>query len=263
MPNRKQFSKFMPTSDSSELTRLKAFLVARGINFVLDIQANRTPPIDFALCIPGDRIADLAGKGQISQRQMKLIQSSVAKELGLQIEWVVTPSQRTSAMEAALHELLEGKYPGVVGAVFISALKTAPVSVWIERNPKDETRPELAALEAIVEQFLKLYDIAEPLVTDGLSVDLPSNPMILRKLKVLAPITPKRLAEALQAAGSTVPDLRWLQSKLDTLRKHGLLVRSQAGEYCLTEVGLGVVPHGPNRSSSDVERALALGRRKW
>ena len=237
--------------------------MARGIDFVVDIQTNRTPPIDFALCIPGDRIADLAGKGLISPRQMKLIQSSVAKELGLQIEWVVTPSQRTSAMEAALNELLEGKFPGVVSAVFISSPRTAPVSVWIERNPKDESRPELAALECVIGQFLKLYDIADPLVTDGDSVDLPSNPVILRKLKVLAPITTQRLAEALRAAGSTVPDLRWLQSKLDTLRKHGLLIRSKAGEYCLTELGLGAVPHGPNRLSSDVERALALGRRKW
>jgi hypothetical protein len=82
MPNQKQSSKSMSNLDSSELPRLKEFLAQRGIDFVSEITANRTPPIDFALSIPGDRIADLAGKGQISHRQMKLIQSTVKKELG-------------------------------------------------------------------------------------------------------------------------------------------------------------------------------------
>jgi hypothetical protein len=253
----------MPNSVSSNLTRLREFLADRGIDFISDIQANRTPPVDFALSIPGDRIAELAGKGQISRRQMKLTQSSVRKELGLQIEWIVTPSRRTSSMEAALLELLEGRYPGAVSAVYISALKIAPVSIWIERNPSDRTRPELASLKSVVEQFLKLYGVEAPSVMDGDSEDYPSNPMIMRKLKVHAPVTTERLAEALRSAGLTISDLRSLQSKLDTLRKQGLLVRSNAGEYCLTELALGVVPHGKSRSSSDVERALALGRRKW
>ena len=134
----------MHNSDSSELTRLKDFLAERGVDFISDIQANRTPPTDFTLSISGDRIADLAGKGLISHRQMKLIQSSAKKVCGLQIEWIVTPSQRTSSIESALYELLNGQHPGVVSAVFISALKIAPVSVWIERNPKDKTCPELA-----------------------------------------------------------------------------------------------------------------------
>jgi len=253
----------MPTSESSEIARLKEFLTAKGIDFVSDIQANRTPPIDFALFIPGDHIASLAGKGQISPRQMKLIQNAAKKEIGLQIEWVVTPGQKTSSVEAALQELLKGRFPNAVSAVFISSLKTAPVSVWIERNPKVESRPELAALRVVVEQFLKLYDVTELLVMDGDNVDSPTNPMIMRRLKVIAPATTEQLADALRAASSTIPDLRWLQSKLDTLRKQGLVVRSKLGEYCLTELGLSVVPHSQNRTSSDIERALALGRRKW
>ena len=209
----------MPTSESSEIIRLKEFLAARGIDFVTDIQANRTPPIDFALSIPGDHIASLSARGQISPRQMKLIQNAAKKEIGLQIEWIVTPSQKTSSMEAALQELLNSRFPESVSAVFFSPLKTAPVSVWLERNPKDESRPELAALRAVVEQFLKLYDVTELLVMDGDTVDSPTNPMIMRRLKVVAPATREQLADALRAAGSTIPDLRWLQSKLDALRK--------------------------------------------
>ncbi len=249
--------------DSYKLFQLKHHLSRLGIDFVSDIQANRIPPIDFALSISGDCIADLAGKGQISRRQMKLIQSSVQKDLDLRIEWIVTPSQTTSSIEAALHELLERKHPGAVSAVFISQLKITPVSVWIERNQKDETRPDLASLETVVEEFLKLYEISDYLVSEGSDLGLPTNPMLLRKLKQLAPVTIEGFAASLWAAGSGVSNLRWLQLKLDTLRKHGLLFRSKTGEYCLTELGLGIVPHGKNRTSSDVERALALGRRKW
>ncbi|MEQ1853959.1 MAG: hypothetical protein ABMA01_20500 [Chthoniobacteraceae bacterium] len=253
----------MPTSESSELIRLKEFISDRGIDFVSDFQANRTPPIDFALSVSRDRIAATAGKGQISRRQMKEIQSSVKRELGLDIEWLVTPSERTSTMEAALRELLDGKFPGAINSVLISASKSPPVSVWIERNQLHDKVPDLEAVQKVVEQFLKLYDITGSVVSDDDGADVPSNPLILRKLKVHAPATVETLAKLLQAAGSNIPDRRWLQRALDRLRKQGLVTRSKLGEYCLTETALAVVPHGGNRASSDVERALALGRRKW
>src|ERR1039458_3980804 len=157
----------MPTSESSEIVRLKEFLAAKGIDFVSEIQANRTPPVDFALCVPGDRIANLAGQGQVSPRQMKLLQTAAKKELGLQIEWLVTPNQKTSAMEAALQELLNGRFPESVSAVFISSIKTLPVSVWLERNPKCQAQPELSDLKQVFEQFLKLYGVTAFLLMDG------------------------------------------------------------------------------------------------
>lgn len=101
------------------------------------------------------------------------------------------------------------------------------------------------------------------MVTHGESEDLPANPMILRRLKTHAPVTTERLANELRSMRSMVPSVRWLQGKLDTLRKQGLVTRSSEGAYSLTEGGLSVVPHGKQRSSSDVERALAFGRRRW
>ena len=68
-----------------------------------------------------------------------------------------------------------------------------PISVWLERNPKDEARPELTALKVVVEQFLKLYAITELLVMDGDSVDLSTNPVIMRRLKVVTPATTDQL----------------------------------------------------------------------
>lgn len=245
------------------MVRLKEFLSAKGIDFVVEIHSNRMPPIDFALYVAGDRLASLAAKGQISPRQMRLIQTVAKKELGLQIEWIVTPSQKAIAIEAALQELLNRRFPGALSAVFVSSLETLPVSIWIERNSEDEAQPELRALKLVVAEFLKFYDVTTFILLDRDNADTPTNPMIIRRLKVISPATTEELAESLSGAGVKIPNVRWLQSKLDALRKQGLVVRSKTGVYCLTELGLSVVPHGKNRNSSDIDRALALARRKW
>ena len=137
-----------------------------------------------------------------------------------------------------------------------------PVSVWVETKTNAEAWQQ-SVLNALIEKFLKLYGIEGPLVMYGDSENLPSNPTILRKLKIHAPLTTEQLVEVLVSSRSVVPNTRWLQTKLDALRKQGFVVRSPEGKYSLTELGLELVPYGKVRSSSDVERALALGRRKW
>ena len=92
------------------MTLLKEFLAAKGIDFVSEIRASRTPRFDFALCVPGERIANLAGQGQISRRQMKFLQTAAKKECGLEIEWVVTPNEKTNAVETALLELFATRF---------------------------------------------------------------------------------------------------------------------------------------------------------
>lgn len=253
----------MPTSDSSKLPILKEFFSARGIDFISNIEPGRTPQIDFIVSVSGDRIAELAGRGQISHRQMVLLQTLVKKHTGFNIEWVVTPSERSNSIEGALLELIELKHPRSVSGIFISAFNKSPVSVWIERHSENTKPPELNDLQVLIEQFLMLYGIRDPFVTDGVGANLPSTPVILRRIKVHAPITTDALAQILQSEGLSLPDSRWLQRNLDRLRKQALLSRSKAGKYCLTEKALGVVPRSRNRTSSDVERALALGRRKW
>jgi len=110
---------------------------------------------------------------------------------------------------------------------------------------------------------LVLHDIENAIVTDDDAVGLPSLQMVLRKLKVHAPATIPALMSSMREAGFTVPDSRWLNRCLDRFRKQGLVTKSAEGVFCLTEKALAVVPHGKNRMSSDIERVLALGRRKW
>jgi len=187
----------MSTPESSEITRLREFLAGKGIDFVSEIHGNRTPPIDFALYVAGDRLASLAAKGQISPRQMKLIQTAAKRDIGLQIEWIVTPSQKAIAIEAALQELLNRRFHEALNAVFISSLETQPVSIWIERNPQNEAQPELSDLKLLIEEFLKLYDVTAFVLMDRDSADVPTNPLIMRRLKIIAPATTEGLAVSL------------------------------------------------------------------
>ncbi|MHB1079737.1 MAG: hypothetical protein ACYC67_10050 [Prosthecobacter sp.] len=253
----------MPNSDSSKKEELMRFFKARGVGFISDIRGNRPPPVDFAVFIPSDRISSLAKPEHISKRQLTNFQRFLRSKLGITVEWIEESGHRSTAMEAALFELLDLKYPGRYREVFISALGSKPVCVWIEPSKSEVENPNLEEVRAAVQTFMELYDVNEFVVDDGASASLPSGLVILRRIKVNAPITREVLAERLISAGSTIPDVRWLQRRLDKLRKQGLVHREASGDYCLTEAALATVPHGKGRSSSDIERALALGMRKW
>lgn len=253
----------MANSDSSSLSDLMNFLEGHGVNLISEVRGDRSPPVDFALFVSADRVGERVGKAQTSHRQMSMLRHAIKRRLGLEVEWIVTPDRNVAALEPALLQLLEAKHPGAVGAVIISSPKTSPVYVWVEPNPKAANRPDLTAVEMLVKEFLKLYGIESPILIYGEGENSASKPMILRALKVHAPLKTDHLTEVLRAAGSTVPSSRWLQNKLDALRKQGLVGRSSDGDYTLTELGLQVVPHGPYRSSSDVQRALVIAGRKW
>jgi len=97
----------------------------------------------------------------------------------------------------------------------------------------------------------------------GSDKDIPSAIAVLRGLKATSPALPETLSGFLEESGFVVPPERWVDAKLDWLRKQNLVLRRDDGCYVLTEPGLRVVPHGKGSSSSDVQRALALARRKW
>jgi hypothetical protein len=239
------------------------FLEARAVDFISKVKTNRQAPFDFALLVSADRVGSRVGKGRTSHRQMNRLKGEIKKQLGFEIEWIVMPGQQAADLEAALLQLLETRYPGFAKAAYISSLGTEPVSVWIETTPNFASTPALTAVDALIKEFLKLYGIESTnLFLEG-GEDLPSKPMILRSLKVHAPVTTDHLAEVLRSGGSDIPNSRWLQAKLDSLRKQGFVLRSNKGEYSPTELGLSVVPYGKYRSSSDVERALAFGKREW
>ena len=93
-------------------------------------------------------------------------------------------------------------------------------------------------------------------------LDFPSIPVLLRLIKTLQPVKIECVSESLKKTYPVIED-KWLKNKLDTLRRKKLVIWQKPGFYALTSSGLNLVPTGTRRSSSDISRALDLGRRKW
>lgn len=91
-----------------------------------------------------------------------------------------------------------------------------------------------------------------------------SDARLLRAVKILAPCDGAAVAHRLKQLDDIeiAPDL--VHRRLDLLRQKGLLTYLGGRRFALTLSGLGIVPTSTNRrDSSDVERVLALARRKW
>jgi hypothetical protein len=253
----------MGNSDSSKLERLQEYLSQRELDFVSDIKVSHGPGVDFAIFVSSDRVAKQAGKGCGSFRQMRMLQKSIRKELGIAVEWIVLPGDQAAVIETALREALNARYPNMFTAAYVSSPKMPPIYVWLEPKPQAKKPPEIGCLRVLCEDLFKVFGLGAPTLILGETEELPTNPTILRSLKIYSPALVEELAGHLRSSGSLVPHVRWLETKLDTLRRNGLVSRSSDGKYSLTELALSTVPYGRSRSSSDVERALALGRRKW
>jgi hypothetical protein len=126
--------------------------------------------------------------------------------------------------------------------------------------------PEVVSLTADVGQLKKrlveehISKNPAPAPEDS---ECPEDPRVLLALKILAPVTVQRLNAHLLSENVHVPDPKWLQRTLDKLRKKNMVVRSKEGDYSLTGRALWTIPAGKKRTSSDVQRVLALRKKKW
>lgn len=260
----------MGTLGFSEIEQLRQFLVNRGFSFAHDIRPTYSAPKEYAVLVSADKVRNFTRLGQnTSFRQMKMIQAAAFKMTGLKIDWVVTESEVVVEIEMALLGALHARFPGTIKAVQISALNRSPIWVWLDPESQTVSRPPLDTIQEVVGDIFKAYGYSPPsghrppLVAFLDGPELPSDIVLLRYLKTLAPATKEQFSEYLHSVGAVHPSLDWLQKHLDKLRKLGKITRASSGTYALTDAGLQIVPHGRTRKSSDIQRALALGRKKW
>ena len=196
---------------------------------------------------------------------MNQLRADIGRCLTLSVEWVTTKTEddRVAPLESALLSALETRFPGVYAAVLVSLPQQPPALVWVDTVPDVMHRPSENELNKVAASIFSAFGLERPMARYIDSPEVPSNPMILRGLKVRSPATAEVLAGWLLERNAVIPDLKWLRRKLDTLRRSGLIIRMHNGAYTMTEAGLRVVPHTTSRSSSDVERALALSKTKW
>lgn len=228
--------------------------------FISDV---RFRPSDEAilLYVPREKVAEKVKLGFTSRRQLENLKKRLSKIFSKNVEVIYIVWDTHLELEDAFYQMLKHKFPDQVMSFYMSFKDKVTVNTWIEVSELTDN------LKKNVEEYY-LIILNESGLISGVILwidsvnDLPSFPWLLRYLKTKQPINLENFVDAISGRFPSA-NQKWLSHKLDQLRKKELLIREKSGYYCLSAKGVSIVPAGAKYKSSDIDRALALGRRKW
>lgn len=193
-----------------------------------------------------------------------MLERRASAEIDAEVTVNQLASIRDSVIEGALFTLLEfALQPQLVDVVVsFPTGDTAEVVVLVDNliaiNDEKQRDVRRKAID-----FLRQYNRKlEKLFFSELVDRLPSAYQILRNAYILAPVALMDLFNALIDSGYPPASERWLNRQLDDLLRKKM-VAWEKNLYTVTGLGIGMLPAGRGKSSADVQRALALGKRKW
>lgn len=245
----------------SELLLIQQYLSARGLVYIVPRMLNPNSST-LILEVPRDRVGDIASKGKTSRRQLTFVSKSLEKKHGKRVIVTLRDAQALDDIAVTLRAVLKHAFPDLVSDVHVSFATGTAAVVWVEPTTIIDSKAieqlKMAATRKLAEfgVMCQAFDIVLPPLPE------PSTTAILRSIKVHAPASLATVNQDLIRRGFSCPSEKWLSYKLDVARKRGLLLRDQDGRFLLTASGLEVVPWSRTASSSDVDRMLALARRK-
>lgn len=248
--------------DSSKIDRLKEYLAKRHANYIESIRAHHSSDLVW-ITVRESAIAGHSSTTQTSRRQLSYLAKAIKQELGINTEFLITRDDDQQNIEAGLNSLIKLQMPGVVRDCLLSLSDDGSMNVWLE-PAGERSATIMSALEAMIRDYFRIFKIQLGGVNWIQSDDTePSLIEIVRMVKVIAPATITQIEDGLRKSGYHIFSTSWIQNKLDLARKRKLLIRTDENRYALTEEGLTIIPHGTTSTSSDIDRALALGKRKW
>jgi len=213
------------------------------------------------LYVPKDKVSDKAQKGFVSLKQLDNLQSKLKREFDTCTEVVLLDADSLTKVGEGFVALLKSTFQDNITDAHISFLNAHRVSATIVLSDFiDNSKKE--AIEAFLTAILTPTHI-ELQAVQWDEVELPSLIEILTTTKKFQPLKLDNLYDLLC---KDYPTLRidWLNKQLDKLIKKKFLVRERDTEtYAMTALGLNLLPKIASRNSSDIVRALDLGRRKW
>lgn len=122
----------------------------------------------------------------------------------------------------------------------------------------------------------RVFDIAQsigrPLGIETLEFEISgrghsiiNDALVIREVLKVAPVDAAELALVLSASKTIQQSFSTAETgvMLDRLRRKGLLIWQPSGKYVPAQNALYLFSSPRSRRSSDVERALALGRKRW
>lgn len=235
----------------------------KSINSIFNFDVRLRPSDDTVmLYVPQSSVATNVKPGFTSFRQLNNLKKKLAEEYSVNSEIIFVQNDAQQELESGFYQILNRKFNDQIISLFTSFSEESKVDAYIEVEELTESLQR-----EIEDHFASLLNEAELQlgVMQWLDspADLPGLIVLLRRLKALQPVDLSGITENIQENYSSVTD-KWVSHKLDQLRKKGFLLRQKStGTYVLTDKALKVIPAGARRTSSDIDRALALGKRKW
>ncbi len=226
--------------------------------FVKDVRSRPHDDV-ILLYVSWKNVGPVVQKDYTSIKQLNLLKNRLSKQYSVSIEIVFLQSEGHFEMENGIFQLLNQQFPNQVKSFYISFKDGKTIDAWIEVEEQERNlRKKITSyLESILFPKMKLG------VVQWFGIyDLPSTIAILRAIKIIQPVNIDELVERLRESHKGLNE-KWLRNKLDHLRRDGYLRWSKPGNFTLTGKSLPLIPAGRQKSSSDIERALELGRRKW
>lgn len=208
-----------------------------------------------------EKVGIKVAPGVTSERQLHNIQKKLAKEYDVNVEIIYVNSESHELLESACLEILNQRFNKIISALYISFINNSVVDIWLA---SEELTKELKEdIANSINQILKEANLELKNIQWINSIfELPSLLYILKTVKIFQPITLEELLIKITVDFQNISD-KWLNGMLDKLRKKKLLSREKVGSYQLTELGLSALPSLASSNSLDIQRALALGGKKW
>lgn len=240
---------------------IKNYLISQNRIFDFDV---RLRPSDqtILLYVPQRKLSLKANKNFTSIRQLNNLKKKLFEKYSRQAEVILVQDDTQQELEAGFYQILNRKFNERIISLYISFREGNFVDAFIEISEINEHLQY-----EITEHFDNVLSGADLHLGEihwlGSPSDLPTQIALLRMLKILQPISLHEFTTEIQKEYSSVTE-KWLNRKLDHLRKKRFIMRQKVdGSYALTDMGLRSTPAGSRKTSSDVDRALAFGRRKW
>lgn len=246
--------------DSKNTQQFRQWLVRR--RFIKNVSLiDGTANGDVIVFVSASYLGPKVSANKTSMRQLAHLKRIAARELGLRVDFRITADEGIAEIESGVTAIVRNALQSSDVKVFLSVSLDRYADLWFDVTPISITGKVTKDVRKTVKDYLEKVGLTlNEIYLHGASV--PSSAMVLRSVKVLQPATAEALAKYLTNRGFSPVPIRWVKSQLDRLRKKDFITWSNE-TYSITYAGLSSLPIMRGRSSSDIERALALGKRRW
>ena len=246
--------------DLCKLKKIEEYIEGCQLGFVEAVRLRKYEDT-IVLYIPKGKLGASVAAGNTSERQIEVLRRELAAQFSCDVEVILTRSDEDAELEAGFFRILNRRFNNRLESFQSSFSVDGFVNSWIEApsiSHKERGDVEGFLSDLLCSASLKMGEVHWL----GELGELPGALAIIRAIKIMQPVAVKELAVRLRRSYGGVSE-QWLSRTLDKLRKKGVVCWQSKGGYALPAKTLTITPAGAQRSSSDIERALALGRRKW